>query len=305
MANSVVPRPFLKWAGGKTQLLDDLTAYLPRYFLTYHEPFVGGGALFFYLYRERKIRRAFIADLNAELIDTYIAIRDYVEDVIELLSEYSYDEKFYYNLRAQDPWKMPLPARAARMIYLNKTGYNGLYRVNKQGKFNVPFGRHKSPQYCDVENLRAVSVALQDVEIACASFETVLEHVKPGDLVYFDPPYAPMSSTANFTAYHADGFAEDDQIKLRDVCLELTRLGVNVMLSNSDVELIQALYDTDSCFNINRVHASRAINSNAKKRGKLTELIITNYPAEKIAQPRLLEAQVQFTTQSSQDRKAR
>ena len=127
MANSVIPRPFLKWAGGKTQLLDDLTAHLPRYFHAYHEPFIGGGALFFHLYRQGKIRQAFIADLNAELIDTYIAIRDHVEDVIQRLSEYPYDEKFYYELRAQDPWQMDRPERAARMIYLNKTGYNGLY----------------------------------------------------------------------------------------------------------------------------------------------------------------------------------
>ncbi len=287
MSGSIVPRPFLKWAGGKTQLLGELTARLPSYFLVYHEPFVGGGALFFHLYRKGWIRRASIADINPELIDTFVAVRDCVEDVIERLATYPHDEEFYYALRAQDPWSMDLPTRAARMIYLNKTGYNGLYRVNKQGKFNVPFGRYKLPNYCDEENLRAVSAALQQVEILCTSFETILERAKPGDFVYLDPPYAPRSSTANFTAYHTGGFDHDAQVKLGDVFRELTERGVNVMLSNSDVALIRSLY---SDFNISQVFANRAINSKASKRGRVTELIITNYSCERIGQLSLLES---------------
>ena len=302
MTKLAIPRPFLKWAGGKTQLLEDLMERLPQYFLGYHEPFVGGGALFFRLYREGLIHRAVISDLNAELINTYLAIRDHVEDVIGLLSSYPHSKEFYYDLRSQDPWKMSIPAQAARTIYLNKTGYNGLYRVNKQGKFNVPFGRYKSPKYCDANNLRAVSRALQNVEIVCVSFERVLERVRPGDFVYFDPPYAPLSKTSNFTAYHANGFSENDQRKLRDVCVELTRLNVNVMLSNSDIDFIRTLYSA-SDFTISEVYANRAINSNARRRGKVTELVVTNYPIDKVAQLRLLESRARFATDFLESRK--
>jgi len=193
---------------------------------------------------------------------------------------------------------MDLPERAARMIYLNKTGYNGLYRVNRQGEFNVPFGRYKSPKYCDVDNLYAVSKALQDVNITCAPFEKVLEHAKPGDFVYFDPPYVPVSKTANFTAYQVNGFSQDDQRKLRDICVELTARDVNVMLSNSDTDLVRTLYDSPN-FTFSEVQANRAINSNAKKRGKVTELIVTNYPIERVAQLRLLESRTRFATNSS------
>jgi DNA adenine methylase len=293
MANQRVPRPFLKWAGGKTQLMGTLTKRAPRHFCGYHEPFVGGGALFFKLYRERCLHHAFLTDINAELIETYLAIRDCVEDVITLLSGYPHDKDFYYDLRSQDPWEMDAPSRAARMIYLNKTGYNGLYRVNRRGKFNVPFGRYTLPKYCDVDNLNAVSKTLQGVDIACASFEEVLKRAKPGDFVYFDPPYVPLSKTAHFTAYQSNGFSQDDQRKLRDVCVELTRRNVNVMLSNSDTGLVQTLYAVPS-FIFSKVQANRAINSNAKKRGKLTELIVTNYPLEEVAQLRLLESRARY-----------
>ncbi len=293
MRDNSVPRPFLKWAGGKTQLVDELTRRMPAYFGNYHEPFLGGGALFFKLYREGRIRHAVISDLNAELVDTYIAIRDHVDDVIGLLSKFPHDKDFYYRLRSQDPAKMELPKRAARMIYLNKTGYNGLYRVNRQGEFNVPFGSYKSPQYCDTENLRAVSKALRGVEIICASFETVLERANAGDLVYFDPPYAPLSRTSNFTSYHANGFSAQDQEKLRDVCKELGKRNVNVMLSNSSAEMIRALYASPH-FVIGEVQANRAINCNGQRRGKLIELIVTNYPLEQRAQLRLLEKRASF-----------
>jgi DNA adenine methylase len=276
MAVSATPRPFLKWAGGKTQLTDALMARMPPAFGTYHEPFLGSGAFFFCLYREGKLQRAILSDINPELIDTYLAIRDQPAAVIQLLAEFPYDKTFYYQLRARDPWGMSLAERAARMIYLNKTGYNGLYRVNRQGRFNVPFGRHKSPRYFDPENLLAVSRALQRAEITCAPFESVLTRAQAGDWVYFDPPYMPISETAHFTAYHADGFGLADQARLRDVCLRLTEIGVGVMVSNSDVPDIRDLY-TRPCFRIDTVFANRAINSKGARRGKIAELVIVNY----------------------------
>lgn len=288
MTEYAILRPFLKWAGGKTQLGDDLVSRMPPYFNNYHEPFIGSGALFFRLFREEKIRSAFISDLNAELIDTYIAIRDHAKEVIEILQKFLHNEDFYYKIRSEDPWKMNLPKRAARMIYLNKTGYNGLYRVNRQGKFNVPFGRYKSPKYLDKENLFAVSKALKKTEIRNSSFESVLDKAEAGDLVYFDPPYVPLSQTANFTSYHANGFSIQDQERLRDVCRELTRRNVYVMLSNSDTKIIRSLYKV-SDFMTSEVLANRAINCNGSRRGKITELIITNYPAERAVQLKLLE----------------
>jgi DNA adenine methylase len=276
MAVSATPRPFLKWAGGKTQLTDALMARMPPAFGTYHEPFLGSGAFFFCLYREGKLQRAILSDINPELIDTYLAIRDQPAAVIQLLAEFPYDKTFYYQLRARDPWGMSLAERAARMIYLNKTGYNGLYRVNRQGRFNVPFGRHKSPRYFDPENLLAVSRALQQAEITCAPFESVLTRAQAGDWVYFDPPYMPISETAHFTAYHADGFGLADQAQLRDVCLRLTEMGVGVMVSNSDVPDIRDLYGRP-CFRIDTVFANRAINSKGARRGKIAELVIVNY----------------------------
>jgi len=272
-----LPKPFLKWAGGKTQLADELLARRPARFSTYHEPFLGSGAIFFRLYREKLVQRAILSDLNAELIDTYIAIRDHVTEVIRFLSEFPYDKAFYYALRAQDPWKLSLPERAARMIYLNKTGYNGLYRVNRKGQFNVPFGRYKSPNYLDRENLLAVSKALQNVELLCTPFEAVAERAQPGDWVYFDPPYVPLSRTSNFTAYYAEGFGIHEQERLRDLCITLSRNGVYLMLSNSDTPTVRALYDAP-CFFIDTVLAPRAINCIGTRRGKITELVITNYP---------------------------
>jgi DNA adenine methylase len=293
MNEKTLPRPFLKWAGGKTQLTDELLARMPVDFHTYHEPFVGSGALFFRLYREQKIKHAILSDINAELIDTYIAIRDAVAEVIRLLAEFPHEKKFYYALREKDPWSMTISERAARMIYLNKTGYNGLYRVNRQGRFNVPFGRYKSPRYLDKDNLLAVSRALGNVEILCTSFEAVIERAKPGDWVYFDPPYVPLSQTSHFTSYHADGFRLHDQERLRDICMELSQKNVYITLSNSDTAFIRSLYDL-SHFAIDEVLANRAINCNGAKRGKVTELVITNYPVERAVQLRPLEQQLPY-----------
>lgn len=269
-----LPRPFLKWAGGKSQLIDALAQRAPASFGGYFEPFVGSGALYFRLRRQGLLAGAHLSDTNAELIDTYLAIRDRVDDVIALLAGYPHCAEFYYSLRSQDPRMLGPTARAARMIYLNKTGYNGLYRVNRRGQFNVPFGRYVAPRYCDRENLRAGSAALQGTDIRCAPFEAVLDVASPGDLVYFDPPYVPLSATAHFTTYQAHGFSSADQSRLRDVCAELARRGVYVMVSNSDTELARSLYGAPP-FLLHRVQANRAINSNAARRGKITELIIS------------------------------
>ncbi len=267
-------RPFLKWVGGKTQLIKQIRPYLPATFNAYHEPFVGGGAMFFALYRDGRISAATLSDLNQELIDTYTAIRDDVDSVLNTLEQYIYEEEAYYSVRAQDPQPMTLVERAARMIYLNKTGFNGLYRVNRKGKFNVPFGRYKNPTFRDPANLYAVSRALENVQLLNTPFSTVLGRVAKGDLVYFDPPYVPLSATANFTGYQANGFSYENQVQLRDVALQLKERGVHVILSNSSADLVKELYDNH--FTLHEVKARRTVNSNPQKRGKLSELLITS-----------------------------
>ncbi len=267
-----IPRPFLKWAGGKSQILPQLLRFVPSSFNTYHEPFLGGGALFFALYRLGRIRHAVLSDINTELIDTYRAIRNHVEEIIQLLSTYPYDRDFYYQLRALNPQNLSLPERAARMIYLNRTCYNGLYRVNRKGEFNVPFGRYKNPRILDERNLRAVSKALQYADLYPCSFESVIHRVKPGDFVYFDPPYHPVSETADFTAYHSKGFGPEQQKRLAEIARNLVQHGVSVLLSNSATPFIQNLYAGK--FHIHRIHARRFINSKAHRRTGWDELII-------------------------------
>lgn len=268
------PRPFLKWAGGKTQLLDRLLERLPSTFRAYHEPFAGSGALFFALAAQGRLAKAYLSDNSPALMDTYLAVRDDVEAVIRRLKRHRHEKEYYYRLRAADPDKLPLYQRAARLIYLNKTCYNGLYRENKQGQFNVPFGQYKNPKICDADNLRAVSVVLQGVRIERRHYLSVMRRARPGDFVYFDPPYHPRSRTASFTAYDRNGFTEADQHTLRDAFAELARRGVQVMLSNSDTPLVRELY---ADFNIDRVYATRPINSKGNRRGKIAELIIRNY----------------------------
>jgi len=272
----VAPRPFLKWAGGKGQLLPDLIARLPECFAAYHEPHVGSGALFFTLASHGVPSQAYLSDVNPALIDTYLAVRDQVEDVIAILKKHQkkHDRDYYYLVRAIDPSRLTLAGRAARIIYLNKTCYNGLYRENKRGQFNVPFGRYTNPTICDAANLRNVSRVLQGVDIAQRGYASALDCARPGDFVYFDPPYQPLSATSSFTAYNRNGFGEDDQRRLRDVFAQLAERSVRVMLSNSDTPLIHELYVG---FTIDRVYATRSINSKSNRRGKIAELIIRNY----------------------------
>nr|WP_290670392.1 DNA adenine methylase [Ardenticatena sp.] len=290
-----VPQPFLKWAGGKRQLLSVLMESIPEQFEVYHEPFLGGGALFFALFRANKIKKAFLSDINCELIETYRAIRDIPNEVLSLLQEYPHDEEFFYNLRALNPAQLSRAECAARMIYLNKTCYNGLYRVNKKGQFNVPFGRYRNPKYYDPENILAVSQSLQLAQIECASFEVVLQQAQPGDFVYFDPPYIPRNTTSDFTSYTRHGFSLEDQKRLRNVCLELTKRNVCVLLSNSYTPLIFELFE-NSGFEINIVYANRFINSNANERGKIKEVLLANYPLQRARQLRLLEHTYEYTT---------
>lgn len=271
------PRPFLKWAGGKTQLLNELTQRVPRISDTgtYHEPFVGGGALFFELARTGSLpQRQRLADVNANLISTYRAVRDELDDVIfELAShQQAHSETHYYLVRDMS---LECPAKAAaRTIYLNKTCFNGLYRENRAGKFNVPFGRYANPAILDEHNLRAASSVLHATKLDCSPFQAVLDIARAGDIVYFDPPYDPVSATASFTGYSRNGFGKSDQIILAATFRELNRKSIQLILSNSSTDFIRDLYHG---FHIAEVLASRAVNSAADRRGKVAELVVTNY----------------------------
>ncbi len=267
-ANDGTRRPFVKWAGGKRQLLPELLRHVPRKFGRYFEPFVGGGALFF----ELSPRNAVLADVNKRLIRTYQGVRDHVDDVIALLSHYPHEEKFFYELRDLDIDGESDAKVAAWFIYLNKIGFNGLYRVNRQDRFNVPFGRHRNPTICDEPTLRACSAALQNADLRVADFADAVAEAERGDLVYFDPPYVPLSVTSNFTAYSKDKFDSVGQIRLRDVALDLKRRGVHVLLSNSSAEFVRSLYGSE--FEQIEVSATRLVNSKASRRGAITELVI-------------------------------
>jgi DNA adenine methylase len=268
--------PFLKWVGGKRRVLPQIMDKAPHTWERYHEPFLGGGALFFSLaaQRPRPAGWAFISDQNERLVRTFRAVRDSVEELILCLEQHAalHDKTHYYEVRSWDIDPQSDVALAAWMIYLNKTGFNGLYRVNRQGRFNVPMGRYKNPAICDAANLRACAAALQGVEILHEGFDAVLERATGGDFVYFDPPYVPASKTASFTSYTADGFTLDDQERLRDVARILKDSDVSIMLSNSDVPRVRKLYTPG--FRKHTIQVSRAINCQSDKRGTVGELII-------------------------------
>lgn len=274
----VTPRPFLKWVGGKGQLLPKLLARVDDADAIgrYHEPFVGGGALFFELERSGRLPRAkaFLSDNNERLIETYRGVQSDVERLITLLERHKarHSEEYYYDVRAKVP-RDPI-ARAARIIFLNKTCYNGLYRENRKGEFNAPFGRYKNPAICDAENLRAVAKALRRAKLECRHFDTVAKHAKKGDFVYFDPPYHPVSKTASFTSYDKGGFGEDSQRLLAKDFADLAGRGVKVLLSNSMTDLIRELYRD---FTIEEVYARRNVNSRADRRGPVPEALIRNF----------------------------
>lgn len=269
---SLPPRPFLKWAGGKGRLLSQYEPFLPATIDTYYEPFLGGGAVFFHL--AGRAQRAVLGDINPELVNVYCCVRDQVELLIRHLWDHQrrHSPDYYYQVRQRQYLRSPIE-RAARLIYLNKTCYNGLYRENSQGHFNVPVGRYKNPTICDPTLLRAASAALQIAEIHTFSFETLRSRsFSARDFVYFDPPYHPISATSRFTGYSRYGFTGDDQKRLAAVFRTLATAGPRVMLSNSDCELIRELYQG---FTIHPMLAARAINSRAGCRGKIGELLIT------------------------------
>jgi DNA adenine methylase len=267
-------RPFLKIVGGKRVLLPEILPRLPAKIKTYYEPFLGGGAVFFALAAEKRFEKAVLGDANHDFMRTYAALARDVDGVIHALKKHVYNEKRYYAVRAQDPRKLESIVRAARVIYLNKTGFNGLYRVNRKGEFNVPFGRYTNPTICDEENLRAVAAVLhrRSVSLVGSDFEKTVAPAKRGDTVYFDCPYAPMSETANFTAYTADGFGSAEQERLRDVARKLIDRGVHVLLSNSDTPFVRHLYKG---FKLEKVQAPRRVNSKGNKRGNVGELLIS------------------------------
>lgn len=268
--------PIVKWVGGKTRLLSQLMPLLPPAvdLMRHVEPFVGGAAMFF----ARRPERALLCDTNAQLCATYETVRDDVENLIDRLRELSrgHNEERYYALRHRynHGKKIASCERAALFIYLNKTCFNGLHRVNRRGEFNVPAGRYDKPRILDEGLLRAASRELARAELRCQGFESLIAQAKPGDFIYFDPPYEPVSRTANFTAYGQDGFTREDQTRLRDVFAGLDKRRCKLMLSNSDVPFIRELYTR---FRIDVVAAPRAINCDAKGRGMVSELVVRNY----------------------------
>jgi DNA adenine methylase len=268
------PAPFVKWVGGKTRLLHELLTRAPANYKRYFEPFVGGGALFFRL----RPASARLSDLNADLVHAYQAVRDEVELVVRYAARHRtlHSEEYYYQVRER--WNesrvgLSGAARAALFMYMNKTCYNGLWRVNRKGEFNVPVGRYVNPTILDAETLRATSFALQNADLAAAPFDSVLDEAEAGDFIYFDPPYDPVSETSDFTSYTADAFGVPDQQRLADVFRKLADRGCAVMLSNSDTPLVRKLY---AGFRIDRVMCTRAINSKAESRGAVAEVIVTN-----------------------------
>ncbi|NVM17833.1 MAG: DNA adenine methylase [Candidatus Lokiarchaeota archaeon] len=274
MTQNTQPHPFLKWAGGKRQLISQMDKFFPKNYNKYIEPFIGGGAVFFHLLPVKSI----ISDNNPDLVNCYNVIKENVEGLIKSLKKHRYEKEYYYEIRALDRDKKNYAElsdveKASRSIYLNKSGYNGLYRVNSKGFFNVPFGRHKNPKICDEENLRKVSQVLKNVKVYLGSFEVCLDFAEKDDFVYLDPPYYPLSDTALFTSYTKNNFDESSQIKLFEVFKELNRRGCNIMLNNSYSEFILDLYKD---FKIVTLRAKRNINSNSLKRGFINEVLILN-----------------------------
>lgn len=262
-------KPFLKWAGGKSRLVPEILARFPARFGRYHEPFLGGGAVFFAL----DPASALLSDINQELIDAYRTVRDDVAGVIASLRQHQATSEHFYRVRQLDPESLNVRDGCARTVFLNRTCFNGLYRVNRQGRFNVPFGRHVNPKICDEANLQAVAQVLRDhaIEQRCA-FD-VMDSAKRGDLVYFDPPYVPVSKSASFTSYTKQGFGPAEQERLADVFHALDRRGVWLVLSNADTEFTRRLY---AGYRIERVLCRRAINSRADRRGPVAEILVSN-----------------------------
>jgi len=268
------PKPFLKWVGGKRQLLEEFRKRLPAFVRAYHEPFLGGGALFFELAARGRFQKAYLSDLNPDLIETYVVVQTWVEELIVSLKKHVHSREYYYSLRSVDPKTLDIIERASRLIYLNRTCYNGLYRVNSEGVFNVPFGNYKNPVICDEDNLRLCSEALKGVTLRHQAFYAVMRDVTRGDFIYFDPPYHPVSKTASFASYEKSGFGEDDHRRLKEIFTALDRKKCFVMLSNSYSTFTRKLFKE---YKPEVVEATRAVNSKSSGRGPVKEIIVRNY----------------------------
>lgn len=270
-------QPFLKWAGGKRQLIKEIDKLIPKKYKKYYEPFLGGGALLFYLQPSRTV----VSDSNADLVNCYRVLRDSPDKLLEEIDKLENTKDFFYKIREMD--RQPSYAelspvvKAARIIYLNKTCFNGLFRVNKQGQFNAPFGNYKNPTILDPAVAKAVHKYLkqQEVTVLNCDFEKTVLTARSGDFVYFDPPYDPVSSTSSFTGYDLNGFNRNEQQRLKRVCDKLTEQGVAILLSNSDTPFIRELYN-DKCYRVHVVQARRNINSVGSGRGKINEVLVRN-----------------------------
>ena len=279
--SNFTPRPFVKWAGGKRQLIPILKENLPDSFGTYFEPFLGGGALLFHILTERPEQKCSISDLNSDLVLAYVTIQKNVNALISSLKTHEKNyhkdsERYYYSIRNCNPRSEV--EKTSRLLFLNRTCFNGLYRVNSRGKFNVPLGRYTNPNIVNEENLRLVSKVLQSrrISITCRDFSSVLNDAKKGDFVYFDPPYQPVSSTANFTNYTDKDFTDKDLLRLSKLCSDLDSKGCKVLLSNSDSKTVYEIFENKP-WKIHKIEANRSINSNSKKRTGHYELLIKNY----------------------------
>ena len=277
MKKNKLVAPVLKWVGGKRQLLDTFKPLLPKRITSYCEPFVGGGAMLFHL----QPSTAYVNDINCELIKVYDIIKNDVENLIIRLSQFENTADEFYAIRDWDRNKNEYNSlsdteKAARILYLNKTCYNGLYRVNNAGEFNSPFGNYRNPNIINAPVLRAVSAYLNaaNIHLTSTDYSTVLNTIPKGTFVYLDPPYDPLSETSNFTGYSRGGFTREDQIQLRECCDELDRRGIKFMLSNSATDFILEQY---KAYNVRIVQAKRAINSIAAKRGDVDEVVVRNY----------------------------
>ena len=275
------PKPFVKWAGGKRQLMSELERNFPTKFDTYLEPFLGGGAVMFDLLAKRSNLKCNVSDLNSDLVLAYVTIRDRLSRLIESLENHSKNyhkdsTRYYYEVRDQEPKNQI--EKVSRLLFLNKTCFNGLYRVNSKGKFNVPMGRYTNPNIVNKENLQIVSKALQTekIKISCRDFESVINDVKKGDFVYFDPPYQPVSNTANFTSYTNRNFTDDDLERLANLAEKLDSMGCKVLLSNSKSKIVENSFSS-SKWKIKEIQVNRAINSDSKKRSGHSEVLIKNY----------------------------
>lgn len=276
MSKNKLVSPFLKWVGGKRQLIKTIENLIPQNYTRYYEPFIGGGAMLFHL----QPRTAIINDSNSELINTYNVIKDNLEELVIDLKKHENNSEYFYSIRALDRSKefdnLTNIQKASRIIYLNKTCYNGLYRVNNSGEFNTPFGNYKSPNIVNEITLKAVNRYLNenDIRILNLDFKISLRNIRRNAFVYFDPPYDPVSKSSNFTGYVQGGFNESDQIRLKETCDSLNERGVKFLLSNSSTDFIRELYRDYQIINIK---ANRSINSVATKRGEVDEVLVRNY----------------------------